>query len=519
MAQFKITKIQVRRDSAADWTSNNTVLDAGEFGYETDTGKLKIGNGTTAWNALSYLDTGGGGGGGFTEEEIEDIVNGLIVAGTGITKTYDDAGNLLTIGLTGVSYSSAEQTKLSNIEDGAQVNPTNAEIVTAIDTQLGNNNWQSKLTQEEVQDFVASAMTGGSQTNIAVTYNDATNVFDFFVSSSGSGGGLTQEEIEDLVAGFIINGTGLSKVYDDVTGQLTLSLSNEIFTTAEKNKLAVIEAGATADQSPAEIETAYNTQVSTVSQVDAEAGTSTTVYRWTPQRVAQAIAALETTPTVSKVGTPVDNQIGVWTGNGTIEGTSNLTYNGTTLGVTGNITVSGTVDGRDVSSDGAKVDIAIVSDTTGITGADAIINVVSLTQAEYDAIGSPDASTFYIITDPTYEYLQFAISDMTTALTVGDGKAFLPIPFDCTIVGVYADIVTAPTGSGITIDIEKEGATIFSTLLTIDATEDSSRTAATPPVISNASASAGDRILANIDAVGSTIAGAGLVITLEVQRT
>ena len=61
---------------------------------------------------------------------------------------------------------------------------------------------------------------------------------------------------------------------------------------AAVSKLAGIEAGATADQSDAEIETAYNNQVAEVSQVQAEAGTSTTVLRWTPQRVAQAIAAL-----------------------------------------------------------------------------------------------------------------------------------------------------------------------------------------------------------------------------------
>ena len=56
-------KIQVRRGTAAAATAANEVLSAGEFGYETDTGKLKIGNGTTAWNSLPYLDTGGGGGG------------------------------------------------------------------------------------------------------------------------------------------------------------------------------------------------------------------------------------------------------------------------------------------------------------------------------------------------------------------------------------------------------------------------------------------------------------------------
>ena len=63
--------------------------------------------------------------------------------------------------------------------------------------------------------------------------------------------------------------------------------------TAQRTLLNV-EDGATADQSDSEIETAYSNQVSVVSQAAAEAGTSTTVYRWTPERVAQAIAALET---------------------------------------------------------------------------------------------------------------------------------------------------------------------------------------------------------------------------------
>ena len=53
-----------------------------------------------------------------------------------------------------------------------------------------------------------------------------------------------------------------------------------------------VQDGATADQSDTEIETAYNNRVSIVTQVDAEAGTDTTVRRWTPQRVGQAIAAL-----------------------------------------------------------------------------------------------------------------------------------------------------------------------------------------------------------------------------------
>lgn len=52
-------QIQIRRDTAANWTAANPVLAAGEWGLETDTGKLKLGDGTTAWTSLAYRLVGG----------------------------------------------------------------------------------------------------------------------------------------------------------------------------------------------------------------------------------------------------------------------------------------------------------------------------------------------------------------------------------------------------------------------------------------------------------------------------
>lgn len=46
--------IQVRRDTAANFTSGNPTLSAGEPGFETDTLRLKIGDGSTAWTSLRY---------------------------------------------------------------------------------------------------------------------------------------------------------------------------------------------------------------------------------------------------------------------------------------------------------------------------------------------------------------------------------------------------------------------------------------------------------------------------------
>lgn len=45
-------KMQQRRDTAANWSSNNPTLSAGELGWESDTGKLKVGDGATAYNSL-----------------------------------------------------------------------------------------------------------------------------------------------------------------------------------------------------------------------------------------------------------------------------------------------------------------------------------------------------------------------------------------------------------------------------------------------------------------------------------
>jgi hypothetical protein len=49
-----VTQIQVRRGTASQWTSTNPTLAAGEIGFETDTLRAKIGNGSTAWNSLAY---------------------------------------------------------------------------------------------------------------------------------------------------------------------------------------------------------------------------------------------------------------------------------------------------------------------------------------------------------------------------------------------------------------------------------------------------------------------------------
>ena len=50
------TKIQLRNDTSSSWSSANPILAQGEPGLETNTSKIKYGNGTSAWNCLPYAN-------------------------------------------------------------------------------------------------------------------------------------------------------------------------------------------------------------------------------------------------------------------------------------------------------------------------------------------------------------------------------------------------------------------------------------------------------------------------------
>jgi hypothetical protein len=66
--------IQVRRGTAEQWVTANPVLSSGELGFETDTGKFKIGDGTLEWDELDYA---GGGGGNLDGGEADTNYGGI----------------------------------------------------------------------------------------------------------------------------------------------------------------------------------------------------------------------------------------------------------------------------------------------------------------------------------------------------------------------------------------------------------------------------------------------------------
>ena len=87
----------MRRALAATWVTKNDVLLEGEYGFEKDTKKVKIGDGATPWNDLDYMTTGGGGAGGVVIDDVPPAspTPGLewVDATTGIRYTYYDDGD------------------------------------------------------------------------------------------------------------------------------------------------------------------------------------------------------------------------------------------------------------------------------------------------------------------------------------------------------------------------------------------------------------------------------------------
>ncbi|MFQ5618779.1 MAG: hypothetical protein ACE5FR_07380 [Rhodospirillales bacterium] len=100
-----------------------------------------------------------------------------------------------------------------------------------------------------------------------------------------------------------------------------------------------------------------------------------------------------------------------------------------------------------------------------------------------------------------------AVTDETTAITTGTAKVTFRIPFALTLTDIRASLTTASTSGVVTVDVNEGGTSILSTKLTIDATEKTSETAATPAVVSDTALADDAEITIDIDTAGSGAKG------------
>ena len=193
-------RIQIRRGTAADWTAANPTLAAGEVGYDTTSSKMKVGDGSTAWNTLAYVSSDAPAIG----EIAQDAINTALTMGSGLSKTYDDAGNTITINVDSavVATLNGTQTLVNKTLSSPVVNsPTG---ILKSDVGLGNvDNTSdqnkpvstaqaaaigavSNAIQNTAMDYVGDHTTGGD--GITTAYNSTTNALTITANVAAQNG-------------------------------------------------------------------------------------------------------------------------------------------------------------------------------------------------------------------------------------------------------------------------------------------------------------------------------------------
>lgn len=137
-----------------------------------------------------------------------------------------------------------------------------------------------------------------------------------------------------------------------------------------------------------------------------------------------------------------------------------------------------------------------------------------------DGTGDPIRTAFDKVNDNFTEVynvgrtIGIACSDTTSDLTTGEKVAF-DMPFSMKILRVYATVTTAPVGSALTIDVEDEGVSILNAVLSIAASANNAETSTFAASATNYTVTKGDLVSIDVDQIGSTTAGAGLIVFLE----
>ena len=178
------TRIRLRRDTAANWTSNNPTLTTGEMGYETNTGKFKIGNNTDAWTALPYSITAELSEGNLNDLKdvtITSAANGDFLRWNG-TAWINDAVNLATdtVGSYVASLTAGTGITLSN-NSGEEATPTVAVNTSVIATRAyveatsSGLNWHDSVNQATTAVLPYTPTYSNGTAGVGATLTGASN--------------------------------------------------------------------------------------------------------------------------------------------------------------------------------------------------------------------------------------------------------------------------------------------------------------------------------------------------------
>ena len=164
-----------------------------------------------------------------TQEQVEDFAGALVASGgtkTGITVTYQDA--------TGDVDFVVSDTTVAGDSGSTGMTPGDTLTIaggTGITTAMSGDTLTitasggAQRTQEEIEDFVGAMVTGNTETNIAVTYDDTSGKLNFVATNTQ----LSTEEVQDIAGPLVASGgtkTGITVTYDDDNGNMDFVVSD-----------------------------------------------------------------------------------------------------------------------------------------------------------------------------------------------------------------------------------------------------------------------------------------------------
>ena len=440
-----------------------------------------------------------------TTEAVQDIIGAMFSANTEtrIAVTYDDSDGTIDLvvddmsGGAGTTYT----TSVVDSSDDAIIRLTGSDSSTddvklvaggnitltpsGDDITIAATDTNTQLSTEEVQDIVGAMFTGNTETNTAVTYEDSDGTIDVVTTLDGAP--LTTEAVQDIVGGMFSGNTEtrVSATYEDGDGTIDLVVDDM---TANTMGSGFTVAATT---------TGTGTTITQGDSLTLAAGTGITTTGTSDGVV--TIAATGGGGGVTSITPAAD------TGSGTA-----ITSIGT-LTNTGGTGIDTSVSGTTTTFD---LDINELTDLTNTTfGNDNFGAGDHIAVADASDSNNPKRVKFPV-------ELGMAVSDETTDLTTGTAKLTFRMPHAMTLTEVRANVNTAPTGSYIQVDINASASasSIFSTVLTIDISEKTSKTAAVPAVLSTTALADDAEFTVDIDIVGSSAAGKGLKIWLKGYR-
>lgn len=294
-----LNRIQFRRGAASAWSSSE-VLYAGEIGLETDTGKFKIGDGTTTWGSLGYAAVLPSD----LTESIQDVIGSDLIGVSGISVSYNDTSGKTTLSLSDPTIQAADVTDFATAVSG---------LLPVKSISAGSG-------------ISVSNSSGAFTVSLSDPTIQAADVTDF------------SEAVDDRVNSLLVASSGIDLSYNDGSNSLTIAVTGIATSNHTHTLSSITDVTATAAE---------------VNYLDLSTGAGTAE--------ASKAVVLDSGKNITGIGTITATGL-VLQGDLTVNGTT-VTINSTTLTVDDkNIELGSVTSPTNVTADGGGITLKGASD-------------------------------------------------------------------------------------------------------------------------------------------------------------